>query len=127
MYQDFESELNWAMRHMPRTRAAVAALPDLSGVRLACNMHLDLKMAPLVAGLLDKGAAIYLTTCNPTTVQDDVVAWLERRGAQAHAWRDMSDADWSASFDRALAWGPTHLCEMGADLTTRLHLSLIHI
>lgn len=81
MYQDFDSELNWAMRHMPRTRAAVAALPDLHGVRLACNMHLDLKMAPLVAGLLDKGAAIFLTTCNPTTVQDDVVSWLERRGA----------------------------------------------
>lgn len=59
MYQDFENELNWAMRHMPRTRAAVAALPDLHGVRLACNMHLDLKMAPLVAGLLDKGAAIF--------------------------------------------------------------------
>ncbi|CAI2408225.1 Adenosylhomocysteinase [Serratia ficaria] len=123
MYQDFESELTWAMRHMPRTRAAVAALPDLNGVRLACNMHLDLKMAPLVAGLLDKGAAVYLTTCNPTTVQDDVVAWLERRGAQAHAWRDMSAADWSASFDRALAWRPTHLCEMGADLTARLHQS----
>ena len=31
-------------------------------------------MAPLVAGLLDKGAAIFLTTCNPTTVQNDVVA-----------------------------------------------------
>jgi adenosylhomocysteinase len=123
MYQDFESELDWAMRHMPRTRAAVAALPDLSGVRLACNMHLDLKMAPLVSGLLDKGAAIYLTTCNPTTVQDDVVAWLERHGAEAYAWRDMSDAEWSASFDRALAWAPTHLCEMGADLTTRLHQS----
>jgi len=121
MYQDFASELDWAMRHMPRTRAAVAALPDLKGVRLACNMHLDLKMAPLVAGLLDQGAAVYLTTCNPTTVQDDVVAWLERRGAQAHAWRDMSAADWSDSFDRALAWQPTHLCEMGADLTTRLH------
>lgn len=123
MYQDFESELSWAMRHMPRTRAAVAALPDLHGVRLACNMHLDLKMAPLVAGLLDKGAAIFLTTCNPTTVQNDVVAWLERRGAQAYAWRDMSAGEWSESFDRALAWRPTHLCEMGADLTTRLHQS----
>jgi adenosylhomocysteinase len=123
MYQDFDSELNWAIRHMPRTRTAVAALPDLHGVRLACNMHLDLKMAPLVAGLLEKGAAIYLTTCNPTTVQDDVVAWLERHGAEAHAWRDMNDADWSESFDRALAWGPTHLCEMGADLTARLHQS----
>ncbi|WON78017.1 adenosylhomocysteinase [Serratia sp. UGAL515B_01] len=124
MYQDFESELNWAIRHMPRTRAAVDALPGLQGVRLACNMHLDLKMAPLVAGLLDKGAEIFLTTCNPTTVQDDVVAWLERRGAVAYAWRDMSDNDWSESFDRALAWGPTHLCEMGADLTSRLHQSI---
>lgn len=123
MYQDFDSELNWARRHMPRTQAAVAALPDLQGVRLACNMHLDLKMAPLVAGLLDKGAAIFLTTCNPTTVQDEVVAWLERRGAQAYAWRDMSAGEWSESFDRALAWRPTHLCEMGADLTTRLHQS----
>lgn len=123
MYQDFDRELAWAMRHMPRTRAAVAALPDLQGVRLACNMHLDLKMVPLVAGLLEKGAEIYLTTCNPTTVQDDVVAWLTQRGAQAHAWRGMSDADWSDSFDRALAWEPTHLCEMGADLTTRLHQS----
>lgn len=123
MYQDFESELNWAMRHMPRTRAAVTALPDLQGVRLACNMHLDLKMAPLVAGLLGKGADVFLTTCNPTTVQDDVVAWLERRGAAAYAWRDMSDSDWSESFDRALAWQPTHLCEMGADLTARLHQS----
>ncbi len=78
-------------------------------------------MAPLVAGLLDKGAAIFLTTCNPTTVQNDVVAWLERRGAQAYAWRDMNAGEWSESFDRALAWQPTHLCEMGADLTTRLH------
>lgn len=54
-------------------------------------------MAPLVAGLLDKGAAIFLTTCNPTTVQNDVVAWLERRGAQAYAWRDMSAGEWSES------------------------------
>ena len=54
-------------------------------------------MAPLVAGLLDKGAAIFLTTCNPTTVQNDVVARLERRGAQAYARRDMSAGEWSES------------------------------
>ncbi len=123
MYQDFAAELAWATQHMPRTAAAIAALPDLTGVRLACNMHLDLKMAPLVAGLLDKGAAIFLTTCNPTTVQNEVVAYLVEKGAQAHAWRDMSEADWSDSFDQALAWNPSHLCEMGADLSTRLHQS----
>lgn len=121
MYKNFQAELAWATLHMPRTRAAINVLPDLSGVKLACNMHLDLKMAPLVAGLLDAGCEVFLTTCNPTTVQDDVVAHLVSKGAVAHAWRDMSDKDWSDSFDKALAWGPTHLCEMGADLTTRLH------
>ena len=58
MYQNFQAELDWATLHMTRTRDALAALPDLSGVRLACNMHLDLKMAPLVAGLLDKGLSL---------------------------------------------------------------------
>ncbi|WP_115718368.1 adenosylhomocysteinase [Gallaecimonas mangrovi] len=123
MYENFDAELGWAALHMPRTRAAVAALPALNGVRLACNMHLDLKMAPLVAGLIDRGAEVFLTTCNPTTVQNDVVDFLVKKGASAHAWRDMSDSDWSDSFDKALAWGPTHLCEMGADLTSRLHQS----
>ena len=106
---------------MPRTLRQVAALPDLSGVRLACCMHLDMKMIPLVQGILDKGAQVFLTTCNPTTVQDDVVAWLVERGAEACAWRNMSDADWQQSWEKAIAWQPTHLCEMGADITTLLH------
>ncbi|BFT31385.1 adenosylhomocysteinase [Alteromonas sp. D210916BOD_24] len=121
MYQDFQAELAWARLHMPRTRQAIAQMPDLTGIKLACNMHLDLKMAPLVEGLLSRGCDIFLTTCNPTTVQDDVVSYLAEKGAQSHAWRDMTNTDWSASFDEALAWGPTHLCEMGADLTTRFH------
>ncbi|STV49590.1 adenosylhomocysteinase [Klebsiella pneumoniae] len=89
---------------MPRTLRQVAALPDLSGVRLACCMHLDMKMIPLVQGILDKGAQVFLTTCNPTTVQDDVVAWLVERGAEACAWRNMSDADWQQSWEKAIAW-----------------------
>lgn len=123
MYQDFHAELEWATRHMTRTQAALDALPSLQGVKLACNMHLDLKMAPFVAGVLAKGAEVFLTTCNPTTVQNDVVEYLVQQGAQAHAWRDMSERDWFDSFDLALDWGPTHLCEMGADLTARLHQS----
>ncbi|MGX2950821.1 adenosylhomocysteinase [Ursidibacter sp. B-7004-1] len=121
MYSNFSAELEWATLNMPRTKAAVEALPDLSHVRLACNMHLDLKMAPLVKGLLDKGAKVFLTTCNPTTVQDDVVAYLMNCGAEAKAWRNMSHKEWHESFQTAIDWNPTHLCEMGADLTTLIH------
>ncbi len=96
-------EVAWASQNMPRTLRQVAALPDLSGVRLACCMHLDMKMIPLVQGDPRQGRSGLLTTCNPTTVQDDVVARLVERGAEACAWRNMSDADWQQSWEKAIA------------------------
>jgi adenosylhomocysteinase len=84
-------------------------------------MHLEFKMVPLVEGLLTRGAQIFLTTCNPSTVRDEVVDHLRALGAAAEAWRGMSPADCRAASERALDWGPTHLCEMGADLTAAFH------
>ncbi len=40
---NFKLELDWARAQMPRVQRALAALPDLTGMRLACSMHLDLK------------------------------------------------------------------------------------
>lgn len=114
----FEQNRRWIKRHMPKTEAALARLPQLDGVRLACSMHLDEKMMVLVEGLLEKGAAVFLTTCNPTTVRDDVVRYLQTRGADAQAWHNMPPAAYQAAVAAALAWRPTHLCEMGAELTT---------
>jgi len=48
----FLKEIQWASLHMTRTLKQVESLPDLSHVRLVCNMHLDLKMIPLVEGIL---------------------------------------------------------------------------
>ena len=121
MDTEFAQELAWTERQMARTARAVAELPDLQGVRLACSMHLDIKMAPLVTGLLARGAAVFLTTCNPTTVQDGVVAYLRTQGAQAQAWRDMPAEAYAAALEEALAWEPTHLCEMGVELTAVIH------
>lgn len=114
---DFDRNLAWARRFLPRLSRALAALPDLSAARVACSMHLDLKMVPLVEGLLARGAGVFLVTCNATTVRDEVVAHLEKRGAKARAHRGMTEAERAASIEEALDWGPTHLCEMGADLS----------
>ena len=67
--------------------------------------------------MLQRGAALFLTTCNPTTVRDEVVQWLAARGAECRAWKGMSAADMAEAEQWALAWGPTHLFEMGASLT----------
>jgi adenosylhomocysteinase len=106
---------------MPLVRRAIDLLPDLGGVRLACSMHLDIKMAPFVEGVLEQGAAVYLTTCNPETVRDDVVAYLRERGAEGQPRLGISDSEREHELAKALAWAPTHLCEMGADLSVALH------
>ncbi|TCT44613.1 adenosylhomocysteinase [Martelella mediterranea] len=107
----------WAARHMPRVARAVNALPDMSGIRLAMSMHLDMKMLPLVEGLARRGADLFITTCNPATVRNDVVAAMRACGAQVAAEKDMPEADWQRAIAAGLDWSPTHLCEMGSDYT----------
>jgi adenosylhomocysteinase len=118
---NFEMELSWARRHMPLVQQALRAMPDLSGVRIAFSIHLDLKIIVLIEGLLQRGASCFLLTCNPTTVRDEVVEYLVSRGAEARAWSGMSQSDYHAAIQAALNWKPTHLCEFGADLTYAIH------
>ena len=117
---DLDSSVAWARRNMPQTEAQIAALPDLRGVRLACSVHLELKSLPFFEELIRHGAALFLTTCNPHTVRDEVVERLAARGAEAHAWKGMSAADQEEALGRALSWSPTHLYEMGALLVSRI-------
>lgn len=118
---EFERELAWTRTHMPRLRCALADLPDLGGVRLALSAHLDIKMVPLLEGLRQKGAQLYVTTCNPQTVRDEVVTHLQAAGITVDAWYGMTADAYQQAIEHALAWQPTHLCEMGADLTVALH------
>jgi adenosylhomocysteinase len=116
----FDDRLRWVREQMPLTAASLSDLPDLAGVRLACSMHLEIKMVPAILGLQERGASVLLTTCNPTTVDDESVGHCEKAGVIAHARRDMSPEELSAAIESAIAFAPTHLCEMGADLTAAL-------
>ena len=117
---DLERSLAWARRHMPVTQAQLDALPTLGGVRLACSIHLTYNSLVALESLLARGAALFITTCNPRTVQDECVQRLLAAGAEGHAWLGMTDADQADAVERALRWQPTHLYEMGADLSAAL-------
>lgn len=105
---------------MPLTRAQLTSLPSLDGVRLACSVHLEPKMTPVFQTLLERGGAVFLTSCNRTTVRDEMVQYLVSRGAEAHAWSGMSSSDEDDAAAKAIDWKPTHLCEMGAALTSTI-------
>ncbi len=118
--EDLDQSLAWARTNMPLTEEQIAVLPDLHGVRLACSVHLELKSLPFFEAILDRGGALFLTTCNPSTVRNEVVERLMSRGAQAHAWNGMGPSEQDEAARRALSWSPTHLYEMGAILTARI-------
>ncbi len=102
---------------MPRTRRELVRLPDLSGMRLACSIHLDSKMLPFLFGLAEAGCSLFVTTCNPRTVRNNVVRTLRETGIEVNARKDMSAEQHDDASEAAIEWGPTHLCEMGADLS----------
>ncbi len=114
----FDARLAWTREHMVVTAKTIELLPDMRSVRLACSMHLEIKMVPAVLGFLARGAEVLLTTCNPSTVNDETVGYCKTHGAKAHAFAGMTAADVVEGFRVARDFRPTHLCEMGADLTT---------
>ena len=94
----------WARAQMPRVVRAVSHLPDMSGVRLAMSMHLDMKMLPLVEGLAGRGAALFITTCNPATVRNEVVDAMRAAGARVDAFKDMPEDDWQRAIEALTAY-----------------------
>ena len=116
----FSQDLNWIRRHMPRTARVVSQLGDCNGKKVAICTHLDIKMAPLYEGFLRQGGQLFVTTCNPTTVRNEVVEYLAGLGAQTQAWLNMNNEDWEQSLQQALDWQPDYVCEFGAEIMSRL-------
>lgn len=106
---------------MPRLKRTLARLPSLKGMRLGLSIHIEIKMVPFIEGLIKHGAKVFFTTCNTETVRDDVVDHLMRAGASVEARRGMSPSQMRVAIRHILEWGPTHLAEMGADLTQAIH------
>ncbi len=109
--------MEWARRNLPLTRWACDTLPPLAGVRLAATAHVDVKFAVAALELHRLGAELFLAAASTHTTRDDVREHLTAAGLTAHAWQGMTESDRLDGVAGALDWGPTHTCEMGADIS----------
>lgn len=119
MFQDLAAarRIEWASRHLPLTHWACDSLPSLDGMRLAATVHLDIKFAVAALEMQRRGAEIFLAAASRHTTRDDVVEHLVGSGMASSAWRGMAEAERLDGVEKALDWGPTHACEMGADIS----------
>lgn len=115
--ETLERDLAWLREFTPATRTAAAALPSLQGERLLVVCHLDLKMVPYFAALLDAGAEVWACAANPATTRDAVAKHLESIGVRVAARKDDPPERHAGYLKAAIEAGPTLLSEMGADAT----------
>lgn len=113
-----EAELPWLQRYIPLTRRVAADLSrtTLRDRRIGLNVHLDIKMAPVVEALVQAGARVVVLGCNPHTTRDSVAALMAARGAEVYAWAGMTEAERQEGFRWALSHECEFVSEMGGEL-----------
>lgn len=114
------SALVWLDRNTPVTHQIASELSaDVLRNRTIClNIHLDLKMVPVIGALLHAGARLSVVGANPSTTRDEVAAAMAGLGAEVYAWAGMEEPDHQRAIDWAVERNCEFICEMGGDLTT---------
>jgi adenosylhomocysteinase len=112
------AELEWIAWTNPITTAfgREIATSDLSGRTVACRQHILPDIIGVVGPLVEAGARVRMTTCNPESTDDRTAAHLAAMGVEIRAHTGMS----AVELTDALAWLVSEpadaLCDMGGEL-----------
>ena len=86
-------KIEWAKRNMKtlaKIREEFRREKPLEGYRIGMALHVEAKTAVLVLTLIEGGAEVAITGCNPLSTQDDVAEALRDMGIKCFARRGMS-------------------------------------
>ena len=119
------SKIEWAAAQMPvllHIRERVARTRPLSGVRLACCLHVTTETAHLMLTLKAAGAQVALCASNPLSTQDDVAASLVVDfGIAVYAIRGEDRTTYYQHIEAVLSGSPHITMDDGADLVSTIH------
>ena len=119
-----EKKIAWAKRFMPLLASVEEDFKKetpFAGLRMTVSLHLEAKSAVLCRVLMEGGADLHITGCNPLSTQDDVVAALVAGGAEVWSVYGCSAQEYDRHMAEALAFGPHIIIDDGGDLVSMLH------
>ncbi|RLI82190.1 MAG: adenosylhomocysteinase [Archaeoglobales archaeon] len=117
-------KIEWAERNMKtlgRIREEFRREKPLEGYRIGMALHVEAKTAVLVKTLIEGGADVAITGCNPLSTQDDVANALRDMGIKCFARRGMSKEEYYEALNRVVDFKPDVIVDDGADLIFLLH------
>lgn len=119
-----EKKVEWVEDHMPvlmEIRNQFRQEKPLEGTTIGICLHVTKETAALVRTLETGGAQVAITSCNPLSTQDDVAAFLARKGTNVYAWRGESEDEYYENIDKVLDSEPNITLDDGADLVSQIH------
>ncbi|MFA5829058.1 MAG: adenosylhomocysteinase [Candidatus Gracilibacteria bacterium] len=93
-----------------------------SGVRIGMALHVTKETGVLVRTLIDGGAEVAITSCNPLSTQDDIVAALNKEGVKVYGYKGESKEEYYAFLQKIIEFKPTITIDDGCDLVNEIHL-----
>ncbi len=117
-------KIEWAERHMKvlaKIREEFKREKPLEGYRIGMALHVEAKTAVLVKTLVEGGAEVAITGCNPLSTQDDVAEALRDMGVKCFAKRGLSREEYYKALNRVIDTKPDIVVDDGADLIFLLH------
>lgn len=118
------AKIEWAERHMKvleKIREKFRVEKPLEGLTVGMALHVEAKTAVLVRTLIDGGAEVAITACNPMSTQDDVAEALRDMGIACFAKRGMEVEEYYDALRRVIKAKPDIVIDDGADLIFLLH------
>jgi adenosylhomocysteinase len=119
-----ERNIEFAERHMGalmKIRDRFRKEKPLSGIRIGMALHVTKETANLVQTLIDGGASVAITGCNPLSTQDDVAAALAKRGVAVWAYKGETTEDYYAYLKNVIDTTPQITIDDGCDLVSMIH------
>ncbi len=117
-------KIDWAESRMPvlmKLREKYREEKPLKGMRIAGSLHVTKETATLVETLVELGADVAWSGCNPLSTNDEVAAALAANGIKIWAWHGMNTDDYYWAIDKTVEFKPTMTLDDGGDLTFRMH------
>lgn len=116
--------LEWAemqMGALAKVRERFKKEKPLAGIRVGMALHVTKETGLLVRTLVDGGAKVSITGCNPLSTQDDVAAALAEEGIRVFAYKGETKEDYYKFLNKVLDDKPHATVDDGCDLISEIH------
>jgi adenosylhomocysteinase len=124
LYKEGEKKVFWALQHMPvieKLREEYSKNKIFSGCKIGACLHITSETANLVLNFKNAGAEVYLCASNPLSTQDEVAAYLVKKGISVFGKRGETLKEYNKNIEEVAKRMVNFIIDDGGDLITYLH------